>query len=87
MVAWRSQFQPVSPLSRTADLPGLCFPDGIMVVLSADQRMGNLMENGVFDVFIGAVADEIKRDGDDPIVIVAAAGAPGAVIKLKVPFR
>jgi hypothetical protein len=58
-----------------------------MVVLPADQCVGNLVQDRVADIGFGAVAGELERDGDYPVVIVAASGAPGTVVEFKAPLQ
>jgi hypothetical protein len=86
-VARWSQFQPVGPCTGTSDFFGLGRPDRIMIVVPADQCVGYLMQEGVSDIFFRAVADKLERDGDRPIVIIAASGSAGTVVEFKVPVR
>ncbi len=64
---------------------GCGFPDGIVIVFFADEGVGNFVQQGVADRFVGSGECQVDGDGDPAVAVVAASGASGAVVECKGP--
>ena len=70
---------------RAADLTRLAAPDGIMPVPRPDQRMRDLVKDGVADMIGLGMPDIMARQRDGATGIVALTGPTAGVIKIHSP--
>ena len=71
---------------RAADLTRLAAPDGIMPVPRPDQRMRDLVKDGVADMIGLGMPDTMARQRDGATGIVALTGPAAGVIEFHSPF-
>ena len=71
----------MAPCRAAADLPRLTPPHGIMTVARTNQRVGNLMKDGIADVIIPGMPHIMPRQRNLTPAVIALAGAAPRIVE------
>ena len=86
-VAGRSEIDVMAAVPGAADRSGRRIPDRVVVVLGADERVGNLVKYRVPDLVSRCFKTKEARQADHLDVVSAASRLSGSVVELKAPTR
>ena len=75
------KIQRMAPCRAAADLPRLAPPHHIMTMARTDQRMGNLMKDGIADMIILGMPHIMPRQRDLTPAVIALAGTPPRIVE------